>query len=257
MRKLVQSQLKKQYQRTMREAYAFARHHAAEGNPLHVLDCGAGSGHELDATYGALRSAAGFSYSGLEWNAKDVAIGRSAGLEIIEADLNSALPIADGTVDCAIAFSVLEHLLMPCAFLQECHRVLKAGGRLVILTPNISTWFTALQVVLGGMPTSGPHPDSNWLISAAEPVRVSQVTRDDVSADTPQHRHLVVFSLKVLRRFLLGTGYTIVVARGFGYYPFPRLLQGALERLDPGHCHQMVLVCEKPGSQDQSHVPAR
>lgn len=238
--------LKKQYERTMREAYGFARAEAGLFRAKHVLDCGSGSGHERTSTFGdfALNNAS-FHYSGLEWRKEDVERGRASGLDICEADLNQPLPVPSESKDCVIAYSVLEHLLMPCSFISECHRILKPGGQLVILTPNISTYFTAVQILLGRMPSSGPHPDSNLLIQLDQPVQVSGVIRDDVTSDTPQHRHLVVFSFKVLRKFLSMSGFIIHAAKGFGYYPLPIWLQPAFERMDAAHCHQIVFVCTR------------
>ena len=239
--------LKRQYQRTMREAYAFARSSAAAHPGDSVLDCGSGSGYERQATFGARGLAdPHFHYTGLEWGREAVDAGRAEGLDIREADLNKPLPFASETQDCVIAYSVVEHLLMPCSFLIECHRVLRPGGRLVVLTPNISTYFTAAQILLGRMPSSGPHPDSNRLLDAEQPTRITHLERDDVAADTPAHRHLVVFSLKALRRFLLMCGFQVSAAQGFGYYPLPVWLQPLFERIDRAHCHQMVLVCDKP-----------
>lgn len=237
--------LKRQYQRTMREAYAFARRSASAQPGPSVLDCGSGIGTEFEATFGARIHEPDFRYLGLEWNPDAVSQGRAAGLEILQADLNAALPVESGSQDCVIAYSVVEHLLMPCSFLRECHRVLKPGGRLVVLTPNISTYFTALQILAGKMPSSGPHPDSNQLLAMEQSTNMAGNERDDVSADTPMHRHLVVFSFKTLRRYLGLVGFAVEEARGFGYYPLPQLLQPALEKLDPTHCHQMVFVCSK------------
>lgn len=238
--------LKRQYERTMREAYAFARASAASGAAGNVLDCGSGSGHERNATFGAVGPDA-LAYVGLEWSGEDVRSGQSHALDIRQADLNQPLPIESDSQDRIIAFSVLEHLLMPCSFLLECRRVLRPGGRLVILTPNISTYFTVLQVLLGRMPSSGPHPDSNWLLDAGQAAPLSGVVRDDMSSDTPQHRHLVVFSYRVLDRFLSSSGFRIEASRGFGYYPLPGMIQPFFERLDAAHCHQMVFVCTKEG----------
>lgn len=237
--------IKRQYQRTMREAYAFARSSATSRPVTNVLDCGSGKGHEFHATFGRVGTAPGFHYCGLEWDKGSVDHARSAGLDVNEADLNKRLPILADSQDCVIAYSVVEHLLMPCAFLRECHRVLKPGGRLVVLTPNISTYFTALQILGGRMPSSGPHPDSNQLLAMEQSANMAGHARDDVSADTPMHRHLVVFSFKSLRRFLGLAGFVIEEARGFGYYPLPGWLQPAFERLDPTHCHQMVFICRK------------
>lgn len=130
--------------------------------------------------------------------------------------------------------------------MQEAFRILKPGGRLVILTPNISTYFTALLILLGKMPSSGPHPDSNSLVKAEEVFKVSSDELHwDTESDTPVHRHLVVFSYRVLNRYLYSIGFSKIKGRGFGLYPFPNFAQPFLERLDPYHCHQMVFVAEK------------
>jgi hypothetical protein len=113
------------------------------------------------------------------------------------------------------------------------------------LTPNISTFFSIFQLVMGKMPSSGPHPDSNLLLSDENPIRVSDIGATDVEADFALHRHMVVFSFRVLRKFLCLSGFSSVKGFGFGLYPFPNSLQPLLETIDPYHCHQMVMVATK------------
>ncbi len=231
----------------MREAYSHAEREVAaairEGGA--VLDCGANEGGEFDR----LSASAGLPrerYFGVEWDAQTAERGRRRGLDIACADLNRGIPHPDGTFQCVFAFSVLEHLLNGCRFLSECHRVLRPGGRLVLLTPNISTYFTAALILMGRMPSSGPHPDSDALLKREELFKVSSAQlQPDTERDTPVHRHLVVFSYRVLRQYLAMLRFAEVRGRGFGLYPFPNFLQPLLERIDPYHCHQMVFVAQK------------
>ena len=107
------------------------------------------------------------------------------------------------------------------------------------------------------LPPSGPrqitagfgrrlHPDSNALLAGEELFKVSSNDLvHDTESETPVHRHLVVFSFRVLRRYLRMLGFSEVTGYGFGVYPFPNFLQPALEKMDPYHCHQMVFVCRK------------
>ena len=142
--------------------------------------------------------------------------------------------------------SVLEHLLNPCFYLKECYRVLDKNGQLIILTPNISTFFTAALILLGKMPSSGPHPDSDQLIKHEELFKVSDESlQPDSETDTPVHRHLIIFSYKVLLAYMKTIGFKEVKGYGFGLYPFPNFMQPILEKIDPYHCHQMVIIAQK------------
>jgi SAM-dependent methyltransferase len=57
------------------------------------------------------------------------------------ADLDEPLPFADGTLDRVVSLNVAEHLADPAAHLEECHRVLRPGGLMVL---SHSDWDTAL-----------------------------------------------------------------------------------------------------------------
>lgn len=210
-----------------------------------VLDCGANDGWIFDLIKQRCEISPS-QYHGIEWNHESQLEAVAKGLNVIQGDLNKGLPQENESYTCVFATSVLEHLLFPCRFIRECHRVLRPGGRLILLTPNISTYFTAALILLGKMPSSGPHPDSDWLIKNEEVIKVSsdKLLRDS-ETDTPTHRHLVVFSYRVLRRYLQRVGFSSITGFGFGLYPFPKFMQPALEKLDPYHCHQMVFVAEK------------
>ena len=67
----------------------------------------------------------------------------------------------------------------------------------------------------------------------------------DTESSTPVHRHLVVFSYLVLRKYLSMIGFSEIQGYGFGLYPFPAFMQPILEKIDPYHCHQMVFVAKK------------
>ena len=236
------------YERTMREAYGKATCEIAKALQAggQVLDCGSGSGwmYPVLAEHVALLPS---DYFGIDWDQGSVNAGQRQGLNIVRADLNDRIPFESDRFSCVYAVSVLEHLLNGCRFLRECQRVLHPGGALVLLTPNISTYFTAALILMGKMPSSGPHPDSQALVKDEEVVKVSsRELQPDVERATPMHRHLVVFSYRVLRRYLAMLGLEEIKGYGFGLYPAPNVLQPLLERIDPWHCHQMVFVARKP-----------
>lgn len=231
----------------MDESYAIARDAIAEAlqDGGNCLDCGANEGHEYERL-GQLVALGPSQYHGVEWHTKAVEAGRGKGLNIIHGNLNGKIEFADEQFRCIFALSVVEHLLNPCNFLRESHRCLEPGGTLVVLTPNISTFFTIALLLVGKMPSSGPHPDSDALLAQQETFRVSSENlRHDTETDTPIHRHLIVFSYRVLKSYLEMLGFEHIKGYGFGLYPFPKFMQKPLERIDPYHCHQMVFVARK------------
>ncbi len=242
---MIQRYFKNLYQRTMMQAYSFAKNQIiANSRDNDFLECGCGAGRDANFIE-ASRIGSKFTYTGIERSSNLVTTARKNGLNVIQGDLNKTLSVQNESTDCVYALSVLEHLLMPCHFLRECKRVLRTNGRLILLTPNISTYFTAALILAGRMPSSGPHPDSMELLESQELFHISENRPTSLEGMTPEHRHLVVFSYSVLRRYLTVLGFEIEHARGYGLYPFPNFMQPLLERIDPYHCHQMVMVCRK------------
>lgn len=235
------------YRRALSEAYNLAYREIAES--LHkggnCLDCGAYNGRLFEILSSKTQLTLS-SYFGIEWNAELVSQAQAKKLNVTQGDLNKEISYPSNNFKCVFALSVLEHLLNPCKFLRETYRVLEEGGTLVLLTPNISTYFTAGLILLGKMPSSGPHPDSDILIKTDDFLKVSgENIQPDTEIDTPVHRHLVVFSYRVLSGYLRMIGFKKVTGYGFGLYPFPNFMQKFLEQVDPYHCHQMVFVAVK------------
>jgi ubiquinone/menaquinone biosynthesis C-methylase UbiE len=238
---------KKLYDRTIYMAYSLAHKEIVNimRNGGKCLDCGAYDGGRYETLSKSFNLDTN-TYYGIEWNAIQVEIACSKNLNVIQGDLNKGIDFPDNTFRCIFALSLLEHLLNPCRFLKECYRTLEEGGILIILTPNISTYFTALLILLGKMPSTGPHPDSDLLLKQEELYKVSHESLQPATeTDTPVHRHLVVFSFRVLQSYLKLLGFKRVKGYGFGLYPFPNFMQPLLEKIDPYHCHQMVFIAHK------------
>ncbi|MAC32015.1 MAG: hypothetical protein CME38_00225, partial [Haliea sp.] len=187
---MIKLYFKNLYARTMSTAYSRAKQDicAALSNGGAVLDCGAGSGSMHQFLSGAV-SNPDLEYHGIEWSPHHVESAQAAGLNVLQGDLNQALPFDDGKFRCVYALSVLEHLLYGCRFIRESYRVLQSGGTFVVLTPNISTLFTAAMILAGKMPSSGPHPDSNALLLKEEVFRVRDDSRSpDTESDNPERK---------------------------------------------------------------------
>ena len=99
-----------------------------------VLDVGCGSGVLL-----ARMKSFGWETHGIEVDANAVQAARARGLDIRHGQLaECAFP--ENHFDAVHLSHVIEHVYDPKALLRECHRVLKPGGTLVVLTPNTASW---------------------------------------------------------------------------------------------------------------------
>jgi len=59
-------------------------------------------------------------------------------IQFISFDASNIFPIDDNSFDVVIATELIEHLIDDELFLNECYRILRPGGRLMLTTPNFT-----------------------------------------------------------------------------------------------------------------------
>ena len=108
---------------------------AATGLPpdASILDVGCGDGFHLDLL--RRHGPAGWQLSGVDLDERAVQRGRERGLAVHQGTIDQA-PIADHSVDLALCIQTIEHVADPPALLRSIRRVLRPGGRLLIVTDN-------------------------------------------------------------------------------------------------------------------------
>jgi SAM-dependent methyltransferase len=124
------------------ENYWFRRHQVvyewllAYVSGARVLEAGAGEG------YGAgLMSRLATSVVALDYDATAATHAAAAypGVPVVRGNL-VRLPFADASFDLVVSLQTVEHLWDQEAFVAECLRVLRPGGRFVLSTPNRRTF---------------------------------------------------------------------------------------------------------------------
>ncbi len=133
----------------------------APTSPARVLDVGCGSGVLL-----ARMKSLGWEVQGVEVDPGGVTAARARGVAVHQGQLTDA-KFPDHHFDAVHSAHVIEHVHDPVALLRECFRILKPGGKLVILTPNTASF-------------GHKHFGSAWL-----------------NLDPP--RHLILFNQQTLR----------------------------------------------------------
>lgn len=96
-----------------------------------VLEIGCGAGELLDRMRRRVRLAVGVDVSPVGLR---LAMERRSVIAV--AGRAEKLPLRDSRVDVVVAQHLIEHLPYAPAAMEEWHRVLRPGGRLVIATPN-------------------------------------------------------------------------------------------------------------------------
>ncbi|MBW8829368.1 MAG: class I SAM-dependent methyltransferase [Burkholderiales bacterium] len=96
-----------------------------------LLDVGCGNGAFLSRM-----KSLGWQCIGIETDEVAARFAREHfGLDVRQSSLTEAA-FAEGTFDVVTLSHVIEHVHSPIALLLECRRILKPGGKLVVLTPN-------------------------------------------------------------------------------------------------------------------------
>jgi SAM-dependent methyltransferase len=114
------------------------------------LEVGSGFGQYL--RHVAARPGTGL-VCGLEVVKSAALASRADGVQVIRADVAaSSLPFGDSVFDTVLCAEVIEHMYDTDHLLIEMKRVLRPGGRLVITTPNLASWYNRLSLLLGHQP---------------------------------------------------------------------------------------------------------
>jgi 2-polyprenyl-3-methyl-5-hydroxy-6-metoxy-1,4-benzoquinol methylase len=109
-----------------------------------LLDLGCGEGLTLERL---VKAFPGREVLGIDLDPENIAICREHGLPAKVGNLYH-LDLNDGVYDVVLFLEVIEHLDQPELALQEIHRVLRPGGKVIVLFPNDLTFLLARLLTL-------------------------------------------------------------------------------------------------------------
>lgn len=109
-------------------------------------------GKQLEVGYSKGGFSDYLSQMGWDGTALDLNTHKHPAIKTIECDLNEGFPVESDQFDVVTAGEVIEHMMDEGIFLDECHRVLKKGGTLVVTTPNLAYSLNRLRIFIGKTP---------------------------------------------------------------------------------------------------------
>jgi SAM-dependent methyltransferase len=140
-----------------------------------VLDVGCGIGHAVDELADLVGAEGRVIGIDLSQAMVDVAATRLGGRSNVELRVGDvyALDLADGSVDAVRAERVFQHLHDPDAAVREVARVLRPGGRVVVLDPDWSSF----AVDVPGDGSRAARISSAWVDAMVNPSAVLTLRR--------------------------------------------------------------------------------
>lgn len=101
---------------------------------IHLLDVGCSSGAFLQ-----IANSLGLNVEGVDTADKPVAYAKQLGLRVHLGHLED-VQFPENSFDAITLYEVIEHINNPAKILEECRRILRPGGALIIETGNTDSW---------------------------------------------------------------------------------------------------------------------
>jgi 2-polyprenyl-3-methyl-5-hydroxy-6-metoxy-1,4-benzoquinol methylase len=183
---------------------------ADEDGPQVIVDVGCGDG----AATGMVHRL-GHTVVGIDWSMMALRHAQQQGLLLIRGGVDApGLPLATGSADVVILSEVIEHIVDTDSAIDEIHRVLRPGGRLLLSTPNLAAWYNRGLLALG-----------------VQPIFTEVSLRGVYGRPGSQVAgHLHMFTKRALTGFLTARGFTCERVEGAPYQDVPLVLR-PLDRL--------------------------
>jgi SAM-dependent methyltransferase len=174
---------------------------------------------------------------GVEVDEDAARLAEERGIDVLRADLNQPLPIADAEFDIVVSNQVIEHLGDTDRFVSESFRIVRPGGLVVTSTENLASWHNIIALVAGWQPFSLTNI-SQTRLGVGNPLAVH---RGETPVST-LHAHNRVFAYRGLRELYEAHGFEVECVTGVGYFP----LASRVGRWDPRHAAFLTLAARRP-----------
>ncbi len=154
-------------------------------------------------------------------------------------NIEEGVPFNDKFFDIVYAAEIVEHLVNPDFFLEECNRLLKPGGHVIVTTPNLCAWYNRILVLLGIQPLFYESSTINPR-NGAGPLRFLKQGRIPVG-------HIRIYTVRAMIDLLESQGFEVVKVRGAHFAALPKAVRWLddIVKLYPRLASGMVVVARK------------
>jgi 2-polyprenyl-3-methyl-5-hydroxy-6-metoxy-1,4-benzoquinol methylase len=208
-----------------------------EAKAAEILDVGCGDGAFLQELDKALHRP--YKYHGVDYSEYKVKKAQVLPYEFRRCNLEEGIPYDDATFDLVYSGEVIEHIYNPDFMLEECHRILKPGGLLIISTPNLQAWYNRMLFLVGIQPLFYEVSTKSSMIGAG-PMRHIRLQSVPVG-------HLRVFNRRGLHDLMKNEGFEIISTKGAKFQSLPKPVQAVdnLFNVRPSLASNLVVTARK------------
>lgn len=182
---------------------------------------------------------------GIDTSSSGVSLAKRRGIIAKIADLNEDLPYEDNTFDMIFSDQLLEHVYRTDHLLDEMHRILKPGGVVITITPNLSFWVNRILFPFGFYP---------MFLEASEKTKIYGLkSLKRFITDSKSMGHIRVFNKAALLDIFQNHNYFIAAIKGSSLsWILPSLLKHLYDHMDrffalfPPLSRDIVVIAFKP-----------
>jgi 2-polyprenyl-3-methyl-5-hydroxy-6-metoxy-1,4-benzoquinol methylase len=161
-----------------------------------------------------LKGRKGLELWGVDYSKYKLEKAKKNGHNVKFCDLEKGLPFEANSFDVIYAAELIEHLYDPDFFLEECNRVLKKNGVIIVSTPNLQAWYNRVLFIFGIQPLF-------YEVSTRSPQIGSSVLRRVKKGKAPVG-HVHVFNRAGLVDMLRAEGFEMLQFLGARFHALPR-----------------------------------
>lgn len=159
---------------------------------------------------------------GIDDNQEAVKLANKNGIKAKLGNVEERFDYPNNYFDFVIASHIIEHLINPDHLILESKRVLKRGGLLIVITPNLASWMNRLLLLFGFQPFFSEVSTVDKTLGIKFSRKFTKV-RSTVG-------HMRIFTPGALKDILEFHGFSIYKTAGVEFVAFPYFLR-LLDRL--------------------------
>ena len=216
---------------------------APAGRALDVLDVGCGDGTflaHLDRRVQRELPDLKARFVGAEYSVHQLEAAAQLPYEFHQCDLNVGLPLPGESIDIIYAGELIEHLQDPDLLIEECGRVLRPRGWLLLTTPNPHAWYNRVLFAAGVQPLFFETSTRSTEVGAGPLRRLKK--------DSRPVGHLRLFNRTALSDLLRREGFERRVVTGAGFHALPGPVAWVDRAMNawPTMASNLVVLARKP-----------